>query len=53
MASLYPAQMLRLDDARGRLAPTFLADIVLLGDNLSVRRVWIGRVEVEKDESTG
>ncbi len=48
MASLYPAQMLRLDDARGRLAPTFLADIVLLGDNLSVRRVWIGGREKTK-----
>ncbi len=45
MASLYPAQMLRLDDARGRLAPTFFADMVLLGEDLRVRRVWIGGSE--------
>ncbi len=45
MASLYPAQMLRLDDTRGRLAPGFHADMVLLGDDLQVRRVWIGGVE--------
>ena len=44
MASLYPAQMLRIDDARGRLAPGFQADMVLLGDDLRVRRVWIGGV---------
>ncbi len=53
MASLYPAQMLRLDDARGRLAPAFLADMVLLGEELRVRRVWIGGVEVGKDEISG
>ena len=39
-----PAQMLRIDDARGRLAPGFQADMVLLGDDLRVRRVWIGGV---------
>lgn len=42
MASLYPAQMLRLDGERGRLAPGFVADLVLLRDDLGVRRVWIG-----------
>lgn len=41
MASLYPAQFLRLDRDRGRIAPTFRADLVLLDDALAVTRVWI------------
>jgi N-acetylglucosamine-6-phosphate deacetylase len=41
MASLYPAQFLRLDTARGRIAPDFSADMVLLDNGLSVRAVWI------------
>jgi len=41
MASLYPAQFLRLDAGRGRIAPGFAADMVLLDDDLSVRAVWI------------
>jgi N-acetylglucosamine-6-phosphate deacetylase len=44
MASLYPAQFLRLDRDRGRIAARFVADMVLLGDDLSVRRVWIAGV---------
>ena len=44
MASLYPAQFLKLDDARGRIAPGFIADMVLLNDHLSIRRVWIAGV---------
>ncbi len=47
MASLYPAQMLRLDDVRGRLAPMFSADMVLLGDDLTIRQVWVGGREKE------
>ena len=42
MASLYPAEVMRLDGARGRLAPRYIADLVLLGDDLAVRDVWIG-----------
>ncbi len=41
MASLYPAQFLRLDADRGRIAPGFWADMVLLDDDLSVRAAWI------------
>ena len=41
MASLYPAQFLRLDADRGRIAPGFSADMVLLDGNLSVRAAWI------------
>ena len=48
MASLYPAQVLNLDQARGRLAPTYHADMVLLGDDLRVRRVWIGGVATDE-----
>ena len=44
MASLYPAQFLRLDAFRGRIAPGFFADMVLLGDDLSVRAAWIAGV---------
>lgn len=41
MASLYPAQFLRLDGTRGRLAPGFAADLVHLDDGLAVTRSWI------------
>jgi N-acetylglucosamine-6-phosphate deacetylase len=44
MASLYPAQFLRLDRDRGRIAPGFVADMALLADDLSVRSVWIAGV---------
>lgn len=44
MASLYPAQFLRLDADRGRIAPGFAADMVLLDDDLSVRAAWIAGV---------
>jgi N-acetylglucosamine-6-phosphate deacetylase len=42
MASLYPAQFLRLDHHRGRLAPQFRADLVHLDNDLATRGVWIG-----------
>ena len=41
-ASLYPAKMLGLDATRGRIAPGYAADLVLLDDALQVRRTWIG-----------
>lgn len=41
MASLYPAQFLRLDRDRGRIAPRFRADLVLLDEALAVTRVWV------------
>lgn len=42
MASLYPATFLRLDDAHGRLAPGYAADIVHLGTDLRVLKTWVG-----------
>ncbi|MEO3432992.1 N-acetylglucosamine-6-phosphate deacetylase [Inquilinus sp. CAU 1745] len=42
MASLYPAAFLGLDDRLGRIAPGYRADLVLLDDDLAVRRTWIG-----------
>ena len=42
MASLYPAGFLGQDKLRGRIAPGYCADLVLLDDNLNVRRTWIG-----------
>ena len=46
MASLYPAQFLRLDAAHGRIAPGFTADMVLLDNGLSVQGVWVAGVAV-------
>ena len=42
MAALYPAKFLRLDDRHGRLARGYVADIVHLGADLTVRRTWLG-----------
>lgn len=41
MASLTPARFLRRDHELGRIAPSHLASLVHLGDDLSVRRTWI------------
>ncbi|MDP9137155.1 MAG: N-acetylglucosamine-6-phosphate deacetylase [Pseudomonadota bacterium] len=41
MASLYPAAFLKLDHAYGRIAQGYLADLVHLDDNLTVRATWI------------
>ena len=46
MASLYPAQFLGLDRARGRLAPGYRADFVHLAPDLDVEQVWIGGATV-------
>jgi hypothetical protein len=37
-------RMASLDRDRGRIAPRFVADMVLLDEDLSVRRVWIAGV---------
>ena len=42
MASLHPAEFLRLDDRFGRLAQGYRADLVLLGQDLEVLKTWIG-----------
>ncbi|MCD9033207.1 N-acetylglucosamine-6-phosphate deacetylase [Luteimonas sp. Y-2-2-4F] len=42
MASLYPAQCLRIDDRYGRIAAGCRADLVLLDDALDVAATWIG-----------
>jgi N-acetylglucosamine-6-phosphate deacetylase len=41
MASLYPAGFLGLDQTRGRLAPGYVADLVLLDDAINVQQTWI------------
>ena len=41
MASLYPAQFLRLDGSHGRIAPRCAADIVHLDAGLRVTRTWV------------
>jgi N-acetylglucosamine-6-phosphate deacetylase len=42
MASLYPAQALGVEHERGRIAPGLRADLVHLGDDLTVRGTLIG-----------
>jgi N-acetylglucosamine-6-phosphate deacetylase len=42
MASLIPAQFLRLGRELGRIAPGYRADLVLLDESLQVRQTWIG-----------
>lgn len=42
MASLYPAEMLGLAGTLGRIAAGYRADLVSLGDDLRVGRVWSG-----------
>ena len=41
MASLYPAQFLRLDQRIGRIALNYRADLVHLGDDLRTKAIWI------------
>ncbi len=41
MATLTPARMLRLDHHYGRLAPGYSSSVVHLGDDLTVKGVWI------------
>ena len=41
MASEYPAAFLRLEHELGRIAPGFRANLVLMDDELRVRRTWI------------
>jgi N-acetylglucosamine-6-phosphate deacetylase len=42
MASLNPARALRLDRRKGRIAPGFDADLVVLTPDLEVRETWVG-----------
>jgi N-acetylglucosamine-6-phosphate deacetylase len=42
MASLYPAESIRIDHHYGRLAPGYIANIVHLDEKLDVNHVWIG-----------
>ncbi len=41
MASEYPAAFLGLDDELGRIAPGYRANLVLVDDELQVKRTWI------------
>jgi N-acetylglucosamine-6-phosphate deacetylase len=54
MASRNPAEFLGLGSTVGRIAPGYRADLVLMGDDLGVRQVWIGGRSVagEADSST-
>ncbi|MFM2042374.1 MAG: N-acetylglucosamine-6-phosphate deacetylase [Pseudomonadota bacterium] len=41
MAALYPARFLGMDDQRGRIAPGFIADLVLLDPDLMPLATWV------------
>ncbi len=41
MASLYPAQMLKMDDKKGRIAPGYHADLVHFSTDFQVLNTWI------------
>jgi N-acetylglucosamine-6-phosphate deacetylase len=41
MATRTPARLLRIDDRLGRLKPGFRADLVHIGEDLSVRGTWV------------
>lgn len=45
MASLYPAEFMKLDDKMGRIAPGYQADIILFDDSYQVTRSWINGAE--------
>lgn len=46
MATLTPAQFLRIDRRHGYIAPGARADFVVLNDDLTIRQVWIGGNDV-------
>jgi N-acetylglucosamine-6-phosphate deacetylase len=46
MASLYPAEAMRISDRYGRLSRGARADMVLLDDDLAIRTTWVGGEEV-------
>lgn len=46
MASLTPAEFLRVDHERGRVARGYRADLVLLDDGLNATATWIGGDQV-------
>ncbi|OSQ43532.1 N-acetylglucosamine-6-phosphate deacetylase [Thalassospira alkalitolerans] len=45
MASLYPAEFLKLADVMGRIAPGYQADMILFDDHYTVTRSWIKGTE--------
>ena len=45
MASLYPAEFLKLDDKMGRIAPGYQADMILFDDAFNVSHSWINGAE--------
>jgi N-acetylglucosamine-6-phosphate deacetylase len=51
MASRNPAEFLGLDHERGRIAPGYLADLVLVDDDVQVLDTWIGGVDAAGAEA--
>lgn len=48
MASLYPAQAVKVDERKGRLGKGYDADFVVLSQELALRSTWINGMEVYK-----
>jgi len=42
MGSTNPASVLGLDKTKGKIAPGFDADVVLLDNQLQVKQTWVG-----------
>jgi N-acetylglucosamine-6-phosphate deacetylase len=53
MTSLYPAEFLRLERRKGRIAPGYAADLVHLDAGGSVRGVWIGGRKLDSSPVIG
>lgn len=44
MASLYPAQMLGIDEDYGAIAPGCMADLIAVDHRLSIQQIWINGI---------
>jgi N-acetylglucosamine-6-phosphate deacetylase len=51
LASRNPAEFLGLDHERGRIAPGYLADLVLADDDLKVIDTWIAGIDAEQAQA--
>jgi N-acetylglucosamine-6-phosphate deacetylase len=53
MATSTPARLLKIDDKFGRLKQGFRADLVHLGDDLSLNGVWVGGAKTPLPDGDG
>lgn len=53
LASANASRLLGLDDRLGRLLPGYLADVLLLSDQLEIHRTWVGGTELSFEDDEG